>query len=109
MKTFQEFWPDYLNQHRHASNRTLHVLGTTLYLSILFLALASGQYRWLFLAPLCPYALAWYGHFAIEKNTPATFTHPWLSLLADHKMSYLILTGRLQAELKRLQITDVSR
>lgn len=106
MKTFQEFWPEYLNQHRHPTNRLLHAFGTLFYLFILSLALVNGQYRWLFLAPLFPYALAWYGHFVIEKNTPATFSHPWLSLLADHKMSYLLLTGQLEAELKRLQTHD---
>lgn len=52
MKTFQEFWPEYLNQHRHPTNRLLHAFGTLFYLFILSLAWVNGQYRWLFLAPL---------------------------------------------------------
>ncbi|MFM8234739.1 MAG: Mpo1-like protein [Holophagaceae bacterium] len=106
MKTFSEFWPEYLHQHRHPLNRSLHVIGTLLYISILILVASSRQYRWLLLAPLGPYAFAWYGHFAVEKNTPATFTNPWFSLLADHRMTYLILTGQLATELKRLRISD---
>ena len=50
------------------------------------------------------YGFAWSGHFLVEHNRPATFRHPWLSLLGDHKMAWLALNGRLIAEYKRFGI-----
>jgi len=54
------------------------------------------------------YAFAWVSHFFIEKNRPATFTYPLWSLIGDWKMWAFMLTGRLDAELKRLNITPKS-
>ena len=54
--------------------------------------------------PVLAYGFAWSGHFLIEKNRPATFRHPWLSLLGDHKMAALMLLGRMDAEMERLKI-----
>ena len=42
------------------------------------------------------YALAWMGHFFIEKNRPATFSHPLWSFMGDWKMLALMVTGRLE-------------
>ena len=61
---------------------------------------------WLLLAiPVAAYGLAWVSHFFIEHNRPATFSQPIYSLLADHKMAFYMITGRLDAELARLNIT----
>jgi hypothetical protein len=55
----------------------------------------SGEYLWLLAAPLAGYAFAWVGHFAFEKNRPATFSYPWYSLLGDWVMFKDILTRRI--------------
>lgn len=91
---FAEFWPYYLAQHRHPLCRGLHLAGTLAALVCLGLALAVSP-LWGLAAPLVGYGLAWVGHFAFERNQPATFRHPLWSLRADVKMFGLMVTGRL--------------
>ncbi|MNX05901.1 hypothetical protein D3C86_355280 [compost metagenome] len=93
-KGFEEFWPYYLEQHRHPVSRACHLAGTTLALLCIGLALTTSP-AWALAAPLGGYGLAWLGHFAFEHNRPATFRHPLWSLRADFRMFRLMLTGRL--------------
>jgi len=37
---------------------------------------------------LCGYGCAWFGHFFIEKNKPATFIYPKWSYFGDFVMFY---------------------
>lgn len=41
------------------------------------------------------YACAWYGHFRIEHNRPATFQYPVWSLMCDMRMWSHMARGRL--------------
>ena len=99
--SFASFWPCYLREHARASTRALHYIGTTLVVGIALFALATGRWGWLIAVPLAGYAFAWIGHFAVEKNRPATFTYPLWSLVADFRMWALWLSGRLDPELDR--------
>lgn len=99
--TFREFWPFYVREHSQPLNRALHVVGTSLFLSMAIAALVTGRY-WLFaLCPLFGYGFAWFGHFVIEKNRPATFKYPFFSFAADFVMIACIVTGRMPREIAK--------
>ena len=91
--SYREFWPRYLDQHRLAATRALHLAGTCLGLILLAGAVAAADWRLAVAAPLCGYAFAWIGHAAVERNRPATFTHPCWSLISDFRMLFTWLAG----------------
>jgi hypothetical protein len=97
--TFEEFWPFYLTQHSKKSTRAWHFVGTA-FVILCLIATVLIHPAILLLAPVVGYGFAWYSHFFIEGNKPATFGHPLWSLRADFLMFWLILTGRLEQELK---------
>ena len=59
-------------------------------------ALISRQWLWLLAIPLVGYGFAWVGHFFFEHNRPATFRHPFYSLLGDWVMFKDMLIGRVR-------------
>ncbi len=98
--SLDEFWPFYLAQHLNPTNRRLHFAGTTLGLSMTAAALVLRAPVLLFAALAGAYGLAWIGHFFFERNTPATFRRPLLSLRADFRMYALMWRGRLDEEIR---------
>lgn len=102
--TFAAFWPDYLREHSRPATRFFHAGATLVELVCLVGLIATRDWRWLVAGLLVAYGLAWFSHLALERNRPATFRHPFLSWLADHKMVFLLLTGRLGGELERLNL-----
>lgn len=109
LKTFAEFWPFYLGEHADPTNRVLHFVGSSLALLWLGLAIYWKAPTLLLAALVNGYAFAWIGHFFVEKNRPATFTYPLKSFLADWVMFFYILTGQINKELERLQISPPKR
>ncbi|KAJ7284215.1 hypothetical protein O6H91_04G083400 [Diphasiastrum complanatum] len=100
-RSFEEFWIFYMNQHTKVSTRRWHFCGTGIG-TILFLAAIIVKWWLVFLAPLFSYGLAWYSHFFVEGNQPVTFRYPVWSFLCDYRMFGLMLTGRMDREIKRL-------
>ncbi len=94
--SFAEFYPFYLSEHGNRRCRRMHFIGSTLVLAVIVLALASGQLRWLWLTPVAGYGFAWLGHFAFERNRPATFKHPLYSLMGDWVMYGQMLRGKIR-------------
>ncbi len=105
--SYKVFWPFYLREHSHPVNRRLHYIGTTLVLLILALGLLNEKYIWLWAIPIIGYGFAWVGHFKIEKNKPATFKYPFWSLISDFRMYFLMLSGKLKAELKKADVKEL--
>ncbi len=94
--SFAEFYPYYLEEHRNPTCRRLHYAGSLLVLVVLGYALLSGQWLWLLALPVIGYGFAWVGHFAFERNRPATFQYPLYSLMGDWVMLKDMLTGRIR-------------
>ncbi len=92
---FADFYPFYLAEHGHPLNRRLHFVGTSCVLMILLSSLLSANAWLLLLLPIVGYGFAWVGHFFIEKNRPATFKHPFYSLMGDFVMFKDILVKRI--------------
>jgi hypothetical protein len=93
---FREFYPFYLGEHRNRTCRRLHFAGSLCVLAVVALAMITGRLAWLWLAPVAGYGFAWVGHFAFEKNRPATFRHPFYSLAGDWVMFVDVLRGRVR-------------
>lgn len=92
---FEAFWQQYLALHRQPATQALHLAGTTLAGLALLGFMLTGEKRYLAYAVVGGYGPAWLGHFAFERNRPATFTHPLWSLRADLSLYRLWLEGRL--------------
>lgn len=100
IRSFSEFWPYYVRAHSRPRTRLLHAIGSIL--ALVFIALAIFKSPWYLIgAPVIGYAFAWYGHFFVEHNKPATFGHPFYSLAADYVMLWKILTGRMNEEVRK--------
>lgn len=103
IKTYAEFWDFYVAEHSHPLTRLLHFIGTSLGLVLLVWIFRTGNFWYL---PLCfatGYAFAWFSHFVIEKNKPATFKYPFWSFISDYKMMFYMLTGKMNAEVERVK------
>jgi hypothetical protein len=101
---FEEFWPYYVSQHLNPTCRTLHVIGTTIGLAHLPVALV-------FPPAIVPaltwgYGMAWIGHFFFEKNKPATWHSKqfalW-SLRGDFRMLARTLTGTMAEDVRAVR------
>ncbi len=104
--TFEEFWPYYVSQHLDPTCRRLHFVGTSLALACV--AVAPFAPTALLAAPVFGYGFAWVGHFAFEKNRPASWgsvQHFAWSLRGDLRMWRRIVTGAMDAEVERVQRT----
>jgi len=100
IRSFQEFWPYYVRQHSRPRTRLLHAAGSILAVVVFGAAFAINL--WLLVAvPVIGYAFAWYAHFFVEHNRPATFGHPFYSLFADYRMLFLMMAGRMDDEVAR--------
>ncbi len=102
---YREFWPFYLQEHAKPRTRQLHYIGTALVIAIAVFAVLTQRWLWLAAMPVAGYFFAWISHALVERNKPATFTHPLWSLISDFRMFFLWITGRLGPELEKAGVT----
>ncbi len=100
-ETFAEFWSFYVLAHRQLATRIFHAVGTLSGWGLLIAAIVLRRTWPLAAAAIVPYALAWFSHFFVEHNRPATFGHPLWSWLADQKMVAMVLAGKMGREVER--------
>ncbi len=100
-ETFEEFWPYYVREHSKRLTRRFHFVGTTVAVGCAAAGLLT-RHKWLLaVAPVAGYGPAWFSHFFIEKNKPATFDYPTYSLIADFIMWKKMIDGTMDAEVER--------
>ena len=95
-RSFAEFYPFYLSEHRHPVSRVLHYCGTWGSILCLGAGLATGEWWWFAASALSGYSFAWLGHFRFERNRPATFRYPFYSLAGDFRMWWELNLGKLR-------------
>lgn len=100
--SFEEFWPYYVREHRKKSTRVVHFVGTTAALACVAGGILTRRKWLLAVAPVVGYGPAWASHFFLEKNKPATFTHPVWSLRGDMKMWWMMVRRQMDAEVERV-------
>ncbi len=99
---YAEFWDYYVAEHCEPLTRYLHFIGTLLGVVLLVWIVRTGSW---FYFPLCfvvGYAFAWFAHFFVEHNKPATFKYPFWSFISDYKMVWFMLTGKMDTEVERV-------
>jgi hypothetical protein len=99
---YAEFWDYYVAEHSEPLTRYLHFIGTLLGVVLLVWIVRTGSW---FYFPLCfvvGYAFAWFAHFFVEHNKPATFKYPFWSFISDYKMVWFMLTGKMDTEVERV-------
>ena len=107
--SFQEFWPFYCREHSRPLTRRLHLAGSLLGPAVAAaLFLATRKWTALLAYPVISYGLAWGSHFLVEKNRPATFRYPFLSLAADYLMVVKMISGRMGSELERAGVASAA-
>lgn len=99
--SYEEFWPFYLQEHARPQTRNLHYIGTALVIGIGLITVLMQNWLLLIAMPIAGYFFAWVSHAFVEKNKPATFTHPLWSLISDFRMFFLWISGRLGPELQK--------
>ncbi|MBL0065052.1 MAG: DUF962 domain-containing protein [Bacteroidetes bacterium] len=95
-KSFKEFYPYYLSEHRRPMTQAFHFFGTFLVILLFLYGIFMQSGTSLILMPIAGYGFAWISHLLIEKNKPATFTYPLWSLGSDFVMFWEILTGKIK-------------
>ncbi len=95
-KSFAEFYPFYLGEHRNRTCRRLHFVGSTLALICVAMLLVTGRPQYIVYGLISVYGLAWIGHCVFEKNRPATFKYPLYSAVGDWVMYRDVWRGRIK-------------
>jgi hypothetical protein len=104
---YNEFWDFYLQEHSKPLTRLLHLIGTSLGLLLLFWVILIGRWYFFPVFLVVGYAFAWFAHFVVEKNRPASFRYPFWSFISDFRMIWYMITGRIGRELERVSRTRI--
>ena len=101
-QNYSEFWDFYVSEHSLPLTRVLHFAGTSLGLILLAYFFYTGRWYFFPLFFVVGYAFAWFAHFVIEKNKPASFRYPFWSFISDFRMMWYMATGRMGREVARV-------
>ena len=105
-QNYDEFWDFYVSEHSLPLTRALHFVGTTLGIVLAVFFVLRGQWYYFPVFFVVGYGFAWFAHFVIEKNKPASFRCPLWSFISDFKMIWFMITRRMGDEVTRLRDED---
>lgn len=105
---FGEFWPLYLQAHSQPATRAVHYCATVIGVGSTIVAAATLRPILLFGIPVA-YALAIGAHAILEKNRSMIRVNPVWGAVADLRMFWLALTGRLTRELEKSGVAPTAR
>ncbi len=71
-RSFPQFWTFYVLAHCQPLTRHLHTVGTLAGWLLLVMAIVLRRPWYVLAALIVPYAFAWFSHFFVEHNRPAT-------------------------------------
>jgi hypothetical protein len=100
---YTQFWDFYVQEHSKPLTRLLHFIGTSLGIVLLIWFVWIGRWYFFPIFFVVGYAFAWFAHFVIEKNRPATFRYPLWSFISDFKMMWYMATGQMEKEVERVR------
>ena len=92
--TFLDFYPFYLKEHTKPLTKLFHFVGSWFSLGCLVMIFQTMDWRWFLAGLTAGNGFAWFSHFFIEKNQPATFKYPLYSFIGDCVMFKDILIGK---------------
>ena len=95
------FWHAYLRDHASPWTRRLHYVGTIAGVTTAAVAAASSSPPLAVAALVAGYGPAWAAHALVERNKPASFRAPVMSLVCDFRMLACAVSTRLGRELAR--------
>jgi hypothetical protein len=105
---FGEFWPMYLHAHSRRGTRAAHYIATGFGGSMGAVAIAVEE-AWLLPTGIgISYVIAVLSHWTIERNQPLITVNLFWGAVADLRMCWLALTGRLAGELARYGVESKS-
>jgi hypothetical protein len=99
--TFKDFWPLYLQAHRHRGTRIGHYAATTIALATIAASIALQAIWLMALGIVLGYAIALAAHRLADGSRSLVTVNPLWGAVADFKMCWMALTGGLSAELAR--------
>lgn len=95
---FREFWPLYLRAHRLPGTRALHYFATVFGILAAVEAVLT-QEPWILFAGIgASYAIAISAHWFVEHNQPLIRVNAFWGAVADLRMCWLALRGRMEIE-----------
>jgi len=102
IKSYTEFWDFYVQEHSKPLTRVFHFTGTALGVILFVWFIWRGTWYYFPLCFVVGYGFAWFSHFFIERNKPATFKYPLWSFISDYRMMFYMITGKMNDEVERV-------
>ena len=99
MTSFKDFWPLYLRAHCNRGTRIGHYTATTIALAAIAASIALQEIWLTVLGVALGYAIALAAHRLADGSKSLVTVNPIWGAVADFRMCWLALTGRLAVEL----------